>query len=154
MRAALTLTLLMIFWTSSKAQQHTFDFKYDENGIDKINTFNSTFKRSYIDSVVVIEFELTVEERKMISDYAANLGLHKIKAPVRIKKCGTVSFPALIYQLEFVNNRREIIDLIWGNNDCDDKTIKKLQTFVESVHKLILSKKEFRDLKETDILLL
>jgi hypothetical protein len=154
MRVVLTLTLLTIIWTSSKAQQNAFDFEYDDNGIDKINTFNNTFKRSYIDSVVVIEFELTVEERERISEYVTKLGLHKIKAPIGTKKCGTVSFPALTYQLEFVNDKREIINLIWGNNDCDDKTINKLQTFVESVHKLIISKKEFKDLKETDILLL
>jgi hypothetical protein len=154
MRAAITLIFLIIVWTSSKAQQKTFDFKYDDNGIDKINTFNNTFKRSYIDSIVVIEFKLTEGEQEIISDYAMKLGLHKIKAPIRAKKCGTVSFPALTYQLEFLNDKKEIINLIWGNNDCDDKTIKKLQTFVGRVHKLILSKEEFKNLKETDILLL
>ena len=154
MKILLTLTFLTITCSSTKAQNKSFDFRYDDNGIDIINTSDRTFTRKYIHGDTLIRFELTAEDRKIILSYADKLGIRKIKSPIGRKDCGVISFPALMYEMEFFDDKDELIKLNWGNNLCGDKTIEKLQTFLDKVVHLIMSKKELKGLKESDVMLL
>ena len=104
-------------------------------------------------------FELTTNEVKTIYDYAKSIGLSVIAIPSDEKACGdgdeiTISFPALTYELEFQIDSGQRRKLIWGNNNCDNPTIKKVQNFADSVKSMILRKRELSDLEESDILLL
>jgi len=151
----LTLTILLsIFYLNLAKAQVRFDFKFNDNEIDKINTFDGTFKRAYIDSSTTVQFKLTEVEIRTIAEYAHKYGLDKIKPPIKRDDCGAVSFPAMTFELEFFNKKGELIQLNWGNNNCNNKTVNKLHNFTVKVHQLIIRKEELKNLKDTDILIL
>ena len=135
------------------------DFRYNYNGIDEINTFDNQLTRNYANGQKKVKFELTADERKAIAKYADSIKLDQIQIPKYDLTCGgkdviNISFPSLTHKLEFSINNRTKRKLNWGNNDCDDPTIKSLQDFADSLRRMILRKKELRDLKQTDILTL
>jgi hypothetical protein len=136
------------------------DIRFNDNGIETIDTFQGIVTRNYLyGRQQNAQFVLTDEDRRIINKYAASIGLEYVAIPSDEKACGgldeiSISFPALIYELEFSINGKPTRKLIWGNNEYDNPTIKKVQAFSDSVRNLILRKPELRDLEKSDMILL
>jgi len=153
------ITLLTIILVSCTTKSHTIDIRFNDNGIELIDTFSGQVTRTYSYGTQKRAFKLTSQESKTIYDYANSIGLSYIAIPSDEKACKgqdeiTISFPTLTYELEFQIDGGQKARLAWGNNDCDNPTIKKVQSFSDSVKALILRKQELLDLEKSDIILL
>lgn len=153
------ITLLTIILVSCTTKSHTINIRFNDNGIELIDTFAGQVTRKYTYGQQSRNFKLTANEMKTIYSYAKSIGLSVIAIPSNKEACGdsdtlTVSFPALFYELEFQIDGGQQRKLIWDNNDCDNPTIRKVQNFADSVKSMILRKRELSDLVKSDIILL
>ena len=149
--------MFIITLTSCERSIQSFEFRYNDNGIDEIDTFDNLFTREYTTGQKRIKFELTKEEQEVINNYAARIDIGRLNIPEDDNYCDAEEvsgFPALHHELEFSINNGDLRKIEWGYNDCDNPKITKVQNFVDSLKQMILRKEEFKDLKSTDILLL
>ena len=148
---------MIITLTSCERSIQSFEFKYNDNGIDEINTFEKLFTREYTTGQKQIKFEFTKEEQEVINKYAARIDIGRLNIPEDDNYCDAEEeslFPALHHEFTFSINNGDLKKIDWGYNDCDNSEITKIQNFIDSVKQMIFRKDEFKDLKGTDILLL
>jgi len=135
-----------------------FKFRLKEADIDEFNTFSGTVSRKYISGIKTWTFKLTDTEQKSINDYAKSLKIQDIDVIVDKDSCDNgeikISFPTIDHELEFKLGDGQTKTFKWGNNNCDDVTIRTIQQFADSLKSLILKKNELKDIEETDILIL
>ena len=152
----LLLTILSLTLTSCVTKTRDVKFRFNENDIDEINTFDNTWTRKYIGSEEKVHFQLTTEERMAISDYANRIQLWDIVSPGDTcvnnpPEEFVILLPSDSYELEFeTTNGRSTLK--WGNNICQYPQIFKLQDFADSLRKMISRKPEIMSLRETDLI--
>lgn len=155
-RLIILLTIIIVTCTT---KSHTIDIRFNDNRIESIDTFKGQVTRKYSYGQQSRNFKLTSSDIMTIYNYAKSIGLSVIAFPSDEKACGNrdeiaISFPALTYELEFQIDGGQRKKLVWGNNDCNNPTIQKIQNFADSVKSMILRKRELIDLEESDIILL
>jgi hypothetical protein len=128
-----------------------------EGDVDRIDSKNHILKRSYMFKDTTVNLEFSEDDLSFIYKKYRKFGIDKLPADYE-PKCKIGIIPTFFETITITINgekRRLVFNSDYNcENEIDRERVKHIGLFIEDIMKIVISKKEYRNLKETDLIFL